>query len=397
MITIGQAQKLLWDNCGTPRTGEVPLLESLGYYLVEDIVSGEKLPAFDNSAMDGYAIRSSNTKSDQIRKFKIISRIYPGNTIDNIYVDDNECVGVTTGAPIPQGADAVVKVEDIKLENDFIILDKKIKKYENIRFSGEDVQSGDCIAKKGEKVTPQLLGIFAALGITKLTVFLPPTIGIITTGSELMNYDHKIDEYKIRNSNIILLQALLKKIGIAPDFSKTIGDKKKAITQFLKKLKRLPDMIITTGGVSIGSHDYVKEELENFGVKKLFWKVSQKPGKPTYAGIFENANYKTIFLSLPGNPVAVAVGFYLYALPLINKFKQNNELILYDYAEIQQDIENKNDRTVILNGNFQEGKVKVLSKQGSHILSSLSQANCFVLLEPNQKLQKGNSVKILLL
>ncbi len=396
MISIKQAQKIILDNFEVCRIGKLGLLESLGYVLAEDIISPDKLPRFDNSAMDGYALRSKNTKANQYSKFKIVAKIFPGDKVDDLNIRDYECAEIATGAPIPPGADAVIPIEEVTPEGEFIYIKRKVNKLENVRRQGEDIDVGEIVARKGDLITSQLIGLFAALGIVSVKVFLPPSVGIITTGSELVSPDEKrIDKYQIRDINIILLQALLKSVGIIPAFKKTFADKKGILYRFLKKLRPLPDIIIITGGVSVGGHDYVKEELERFGVKKLFWGVLQKPGKPMYAGILN----KTIFLCLPGNPGAVAICFYLYVLPIINKFMRKSEIFSKEiYAELENNIiENKGKRTLFLNAYYKNGRVKVFKKQGSHIMSSLGRANALVWLNPGEIHKKDEKVKILLL
>ncbi len=406
MISIKQAQKIILDNFNVCRTGKLRLLESLGYVLAEDIISPDKLPRFDNSAMDGYALRSKNTKANQYSRFKIVGRIFPGDRVYDLNIRDYECAEIATGAPIPPGADAVIPVEEVTREGEFIYIKRKINKLENIRRQEEDINVGEIVARKGDLITPQLIGLFAALGIVSVKVFLPPSVGIITTGSELVSPDKKrIDKYQIRDTNIILLQALLKSTGIIPTFKKTFADKKGILYRFLKNLRPLPDIIIITGGVSVGRHDYVKEELERFGVKKLFWGVLQKPGKPMYAGIFpgsksaSESTHKTIFLCLPGNPGSATICFYLYVLPIINRFMRKSEIFVKEiYAELENNIiENKGKRTLFLNAHYKNGRVKVFKKQGSHIMSSLGRANAFVWLNPGEIREKGEKVKILLL
>lgn len=393
MTSIEHARKILLENFKHHRISELPILDTLGYVLAENIHSPDKLPRFNQSAMDGYALRSKDTKSNQISKLNIVTSIFSGDDITGITIKKNECAEITTGAPLPNGTDAVIPIEEVEREGNILYIKRKVSKFENVRFAGEDVKFKELIAKKGETITPHMIGLFSAVGITKVKVFLPPAVGIITTGTEIESLNKKPKKYQIRNSNLYTLKALLKEYNINPAFTKIFSDKKGLIINFLKKLDKLPDIIITTGGVSVGKRDYVKEELGKFGVKNLFWKVAQKPGKPFYTGI----KNKTIFLGLPGNPGAVITCFYYYIVPLINKFMKKEKIFLKEeYGILEKDIENKSKRTLFLNAHFKKSKIKVLKKQGSHIISSFSKANSFLILKPGQRYKKGDKIKIYL-
>lgn len=394
MMSVKQAQKILFNNFDRYRVGRLPVLDALGFVLAEDIISPDRLPRFDQSAMDGYAIKSDNTKLNHTIKLKIIARIFPGNKTSGLYINDYECAEITTGAPMPAGADAVVPVEETIREGGFIYIKRKISKFENVRFAGKDVDLKKKIAGQGNAVTPRMTGLLSALGIVSAKVFLPPSAGIITTGSELASPDKKINKYRIRNSNMTAIQALLKSSGITCAFKKTFPDKQGVLFRYLKNTGRLPDILIITGGVSVGRHDYVKQELERFGVKRLFWKVSQKPGKPLYAGIKNN----TIFFGLPGNPAAVFLCFYLYILPVINRYMRKTEIFLPEISAVLKDnVNNDIDRTVFLRAHYnKKGQVKLLKGQESHMLFSFARANSLMMLKPLEKRRKGEKIKILL-
>lgn len=392
MINIKEAQKIIIQNFNFSKIGEIDILNSLDYILAEDISSPDFLPRFTNSAMDGFAIKTNKKRGSL--KFKIIGKINAGDDPKNLKINEFETVEISTGAPIPEGADAVIPKEDVEIENGFIKVNREVKVWENIRFKGEDVKKGEKILKKGDLITPEKIGLLASLGIKKVKVFLKPEVGIITTGSEIKEINEKIEEFQIRDSNKFILKAFLKKIGIEPVFVRTFKDEKGKILSFLKGLKKTPDIIILSGGVSVGKRDFVKDEIRDFGAKELFWRVNQKPGKPIFAAL----KNKTIFFGLPGNPGALIVCFYLYILPAINKFIGNKKYFLKEGVGIlDKDLKNKGERTLILNCFYKNGRLNVLKEQGSHRIFSFSKANSFLILKPKKKLRKGEEVKFLIL
>jgi len=392
MVSVKKAQRLIVNNVRRGYAAQAATLDCVGRALAKDIISPEDFPRFRQSAMDGYALRAEDL---QARSVTISGEIFAGGRLA-ASLKDGECAYITTGSPVPRNAGAVVPVEDVKVEAGLMRILAKIEKGDNIRNAGEDIKRGAVLCRKGELVTPQSIGIFGALGIARLKVYLPPSVGIITTGAEVATIGaRRLGKNKIRNSNLWSLAALLKSCGAAPAFSKALGDKKGLLPEFLVKLKKLPEIVILTGGVSVGGHDYVKEDLEKFGVRKLFWKVAQKPGKPMYAGV----RNRTLFLALPGNPGAVIACFYLYVLPAINSYMRRREIFLPEVsARLAGPVRTGGRRTVFLRGHFAGGKVEPLRGQGAHMLSSFLKTNCFVEIKPSPPgiLQKGAAVKTLL-
>ncbi|MDA8325710.1 MAG: molybdopterin molybdotransferase MoeA, partial [Nitrospiraceae bacterium] len=314
MISVKEAQQLILNSVGKGSAARAETLDCAGRVLAEDIISPEDFPRFRQSAMDGYALRAEDL---QARLLKVSGNIFAGGRLA-ASLKAGECAYITTGSPVPRNAGAVVPVEDVLAGAGVIQPRSKIKKGDNIREAGDDIKKGAILCRKGDLITPQSIGIFGALGIARLKVFLSPSVGIITTGAEVAAIGAgRLGKNKIRNSNLWSLAALLKSCGAAPAFSKALSDKEGLLPEFLGKLEKLPEIVILTGGVSVGGHDYVKEDLEKFGVRKLFWKVAQKPGKPVYAGV----KGRTLFFGLPGNPAAVITCFYLYVLPAINKYR----------------------------------------------------------------------------
>lgn len=396
MISVQKGLELIIDNIHGERIKDIPPIKALGNVIAEDIISPDKLPRFSQSAMDGYAIRSDDLVKSGTTWLKIAGEVFPGYSIDNLYLNHGEAFEVGTGSPIPNGADAVIIHEDTNVKDDFIEFNYQVKRGDNIRIAGNDIMTGEIVAKKGDVVTPAMIGLFGALGIISIKVFMPPDIGIIVTGSELVSPEQIPGNYRIRDSNSWILTALLNTMNIPPLFTKRLPDTLDAVYNFLNSLKNLPDMVIVTGGVSVGGHDYVKKELEKFGINKLFWRVSQKPGKPMYAGI----KGETVFFGLPGNPAAVLTCFYVYISSAIRRYMGRSSCLLPSVdAVLDRTVKGDTVRTCLPHAIYRDGKIKVLDKQDSHMLVSFAIANALVVLEPRETgmYQKGESVKIWLI
>lgn len=393
MISVKKAQQLILKNTGKGRADRLGIMNCVGRVLAEAVTSPEDFPRFRQSAMDGYAVRFEDLEKPVL---KVSRRIFAGGPSAPV-LKEGECAYITTGSPVPRNTGAVVPVEDVLAEAGLIRIRVKAEKGDNIRKAGDDIKRGASLCNKGDLVTPQAMGIFGALGIAGLRIYQPPSVGIVTTGSEVAAVGAaRLGKSEIRNANLCSLAALLGAVGIKPAFLKALPDKKGLLPAFLGKLKKLPEIVILTGGVSVGGHDYVKEELEGCGVKRIFWKVAQKPGKPMYAGVRNG----TLFLGLPGNPAAVITCFYLYALPAINKYMNKRGVFLPEaMAPLAGPVKAGGSRAVFLRGYFNGGKVKPLQGQGSHMLSSFLKTNCMIELGPStaRTLGEGEKVKVLLL
>lgn len=396
MININQAIEIIMKNLPEKRTKKLPLVDAIGYTIAENIISPDRIPRFTNSAMDGYAIRLEDTTQDALTVLQVKGHIYAGDSVENLSLNSGEAYEITTGAPIPAGANAVVMLEDVNRQDDYIEFKKKIKPGTNVRYQGEDIRNGDCAVHQNTIVTPAIVGLLAALGITTIKVYDMPRVGIITTGNELVSPEQSPEIYQIRDANLWSLCAALRSMGITPVFTHRLSDNKEVIQSLLSTLPKLPDFVILTGGISAGSRDYVKEEMERFGVKQLFWKVAQKPGKPMYVGI----KGKTMFFGLPGNQAAVLVCFYAYISLAIRKYMGRSSYRLPSVnAALNRTVKADTIRTHFLRGIYRDGKVIVLDKQDSHMLVSFAMSNALIVLDPRENgvYQKGASVQVWLI
>ncbi|MFP4023090.1 MAG: gephyrin-like molybdotransferase Glp [Thiohalospira sp.] len=315
MITIEKAYNIVLNNAYTLETEKVEFIHSLGRILAEDVKSDIEMPPFDKAAMDGYACRRKDLKNT----LEIIE-VIPAGKYPEKEIGENQCAKIMTGAPVPEGADCVVPVEIAEEVEEKTVKVIEISNKNNISFQGEDVKKGDKVLEKGIKIGAQHIAVFAAVGYTNVLVYKQPKVGVISTGDELVEPENKPSRSQIRNSNgyQLLAQveacgAIANYIGIADDtFDDTYEKVNKALSE--------NDIILLTGGVSMGTFDFVPKVLEKAGVKIDFDAIAVKPGKPTTFGM---AGKKFCF-GLPGNPVSSFMQFDLLVKPLIYKMMGQN-------------------------------------------------------------------------
>ena len=371
----------------------VNLLNANNRIVYENIKSKIKVPNYDNSAMDGYALNIKDTKNNNI--FTVVGTSLAGIPFKG-KIKKNECVKIMTGAVIPDNCNVVIMNEDTEShKKSIIITSKKIKIKQNIRFSGEDIKPNKVIIKKNHIVNSSSMGLLASQGINKIKVFKNPVVSFFTSGDEVVAIDKKLPYGKVHDSNRYTLTGMLDKnnikiidLGHAKD---NIKDIKNKFNEAIKK----SDIVISTGGVSVGDADYIKEVVKTLGDIN-FWKVAVKPGRPLAFGKIKD----TIFFGLPGNPVSVMVTFLLFVLPSINMVSGRNFEMLFKDAILQSDIRKRKGRAEFQRGlaQYDNGKiyVKSVGEQGSGILSSMNKANCLIYLSVEQgSLKVNDSVKII--
>ncbi len=403
MITYKEARDKVLNRPFSQIREKTGILESLNCILAEDIFSSDDIPVNDNSAMDGFAVNTKDLKGAdknnpvmlRIEDFDIAA----GNVGKNI-LKDGYCIKIMTGAPIPEGCDCVVKKEDVSIKDDMAFFSQEHKKLDNIRLRGEDIKKGSRVFSKGDKITPAAVGVLASLGIKQVFVNKSPKIGVISTGSELVDIDKEITFGKVRDSNSYSLCAQIAETGSSYIRYGIIEDDKDKLCLSIKKAVSECDIVLISGGVSVGDYDYIKDILKDMQANEIFWSVKQKPGKPLAFYILED---KLIF-GLPGNPVSAMVCFEIYIRPLIRKIIGFKDIFRKNInAKITQEIKNKSDRTefvrVVLskdkNGNFNASKT---GSQGSGILTSMSKADGLIIIDTEKgDLKEGETVKVILI
>lgn len=387
MISVKEAKQLISENCTVQKTETLSLLAANGSVLAEAIYAPIDTPPFDQSAMDGYAFSFENW--DKKSNLKVIGEVQAGsNAIVN--VSKNEAVRIFTGAPIPPGTDTVVMQEKISLnENQIQILDTFLIEGTNVRPQGSQTKKGELALQEKQLLTPVAISFLAGIGISKIKVFSKPTISIIVTGKELAKAGDTITDGKIFESNAIGLIAALNQLGINPVSVAVVDDVESEIELAISS-QLSSDMLIITGGVSVGDYDLVPASLEKCGIQKIFHKIKQKPGKPFYFG----RHNQTLVFALPGNPAAVMSCFYEYVVEAIGSFTQK-EYFKKITVPLAEDYTKKAGLTFFLKGKMEENNVQVLNDQESYKLNSFAVADCMIEFDENgENFKKGDLVPV---
>jgi len=398
MITVKEAQKIILENTSQLNTEMIHLSQGLGRILAKDIKSPIALPVDDNSAMDGYVLNSKAcylASESRPVQLKVKKPIKAGDNPKK-KLKLNEAYPIMTGAVIPQGGDTILIKEHAIRRNGELIVRKKLPKGKHIRRKAEEIKKGQTVLAQNKIITPALVGFMASLGIKKIPVYRAPKITVIVTGSELVSLGKTLTKGKIYDSNSHMMKSLLEEMGLGSIQIKRVKDNMAAITKVTQKALSDSELILFMGGVSVGDYDFVKDVLNKEKVKTLFWKIKQKPGKPLYFG----KKKQTLVFGLPGNPASVFTCFYEYVYPALRKMMRRESIYLQkETVSLTQEIKVDLEKTKFLKANIvlntKKREVSPLSNQGSHMLSSLCEANGLVVIPPGRKtLKKGNKVEV---
>ena len=377
MISVEEAINLIETHTKTLPPTSLTLQKALNHVLSQNILSPINLPPFNQSAMDGYAISFNNTIPNS---FDIIATIQAGDNPD-IKLSHSKGVRIFTGAMVPQGTSAVVMQEKVCSKGSKIIIDHNIQKGQNIRLFGEQIKKGNIALSKGTTLTAAGIGFLSALGITQVKVVKKPHIGIVVTGNEHVLPPNKLSKGKIFESNSSMLKAALTNNGFEVGTIERSKDHLKTTINSIKKAQQQSDVILISGGISVGEYDYVYKALKTLGVTQIFYKVNQKPGKPLFFGKKD----KKLYFGLPGNPSASLVCFYFYVLPALRKMSGIKECQLKkNQLRSKSNYTKKEARAVFLKAYATQNSVRILEGQSSAMLHTFAQANALVYL-PQEK------------
>ena len=402
MISVDEAQYKILSSMIKVKKKEIPIISSLGLVLAEDIISGDNIPVNDNSAMDGFAVKAEDTfGAGKIspKKLKLLEEDIPAGYVPLAGLKSGYCMSIMTGAPTPGGCDCVVMKEDTKKEGDCVLVYKECRAGENIRYKAEDIKEGSIVLKKGKEIYPADIGVMASIGISRVSVYAPPLIGIITTGSELVDVKGKLTAGKVRDSNSYSLSAQVKEVGTEYIRYGIVEDDKQKLEKKILEALAECDVLLLSGGVSVGDYDYVKDILIKVGADLVFWRVNQKPGKPLAFLTYRN---KFIF-GLPGNPVSVMVCFEMYVRPLIRKMTGCSRLFRKTItAKAVCDIDHKKGRAnftrVIIKKKGDDYFFSTTGMQGSGILTSMALADGIALFSEDMgDIKKGSKIEVYLI
>ena len=398
MISLQEANSIIRHNTFELESERVYLTLAGNRVLGQDVVASFPSPQFDNSAMDGFAVRSGDTKGANPENPVILTMVHisSAGTPSNVSLNPGECIQCMTGAKIPDGADAIIMVEDSSGFSDSDTVQIMIETFpgKHIRNMGEEIKEGEILIQKGTIATPSEIGTCATFGYGELVVSKKPKIAIFGTGDELIEPGKDLGEGQIYNSNLYVFKELVDRAGGEVVMQDVIKDDKDSLREFLSRALETCDVIISSGGVSMGRYDYVRDVFIELGVAEHFWKVAQKPGKPLFFG----TGNSTLIFGLPGNPVSSYIGFIEWVWPVLGTMMGKKE---------------SKKVTGILKKPFPREKVKYRflfgdawiengqlvcqpsTKVGSHMLSSSLQANCILGTNPGDNpLQPGEPIEV---
>ena len=393
MVSIEEARQIVLAHAKQLPFVTVPLLEGLGMVLAEDVRSPWDIPAADNSAMDGYAFSHTSFRGRSLP----VCGFLPAGTIRTEAIPPGQAIKIMTGAQIPPGCDTVVPVEDVLETPEGIDLTGALKPGSHVRKRGEDVGTDELVFSAGTLIRPQEVGMLASFGMTEVHVYRKPVVAILATGDELVEPGEVRLPGKIVNSNSLSVAAQVLEAGGTPIMLGIARDDREITRDMLQKGLQA-DVIITSGGVSVGDHDFVKEVIEEMGGELKFWKINMKPGKPlAFAVVAE----KPLF-ALPGNPVAAMVGFEMFVRPALLAMMGHTRIFRpLVKAVATEPISNSGDRPHLIRAlvDLQDGKyhLKTTGNQGSARISSLTLGNALVLIPAGVSVSTGEEVDASLL
>lgn len=397
MITVESALETILKEIRPLPLESVDITSALGRVIGEDVTARSGNPPWDNSAMDGYAVRAADAVGASTEKPVKLSVIYdlPAGSVPGGPVDPGQAVRIMTGAPVPEGADAVVMVEKTASGDGFVLIKAEPRTGENIRKAGEDFKAGEIVIRKGSLIRPAEVSMLATVGSPFVMVHKRPRVAVISTGDELCDINEAPGLGKISNSNGYALAALVSasgavpiQLGIARDTRESLRDK---LTAALSA-----DCVITSGGVSVGDYDFVKDVLKDMGSSMIFWKVAMKPGKPLAFGVIGG---KPAF-GLPGNPISSMVAFEQFVRPTLLKMAGKTNIFRQAFsAELMKDIRIKPGRMNFIRAELRYSgggfTVTPLDGQGSGMIMTMVRANSFVIVpQDSEGFKKGETVKV---
>jgi len=387
LVSIPQALNIIDENIIPLQSEVIPIEESVGRVALDDYHANFNLPRFDNSAMDGYAVKVADGGKNVVCNAVIYAGDNPQMTLN-----PGEAIKIMTGAPVPNGCEAIVPIEDVTIEDDSITLPHNIKLGNFIRLAGEDIAKGDSYLKKGEMINAYAIASLASQGITHVTVSRKIKIAVFGTGDELRPHFEKIEDHQLYNSNSPMFLTRSKALGCDVRLIRSSVDTLEALQNSIASTLDA-DIIITSGGVSVGDKDFTKEAFINLGMQVHFERVDIKPGRPTVFGTIG----KTAVVNLPGNPLASMVNYELFIRAIIRKMSGRADHRHGVFTTVlAEDLKLKGGKTTALLGMFDGKAFTPLHDQKPGMVSPMQKANGIILLTPDvTELPKGTEVRML--
>ncbi|WP_336940255.1 molybdopterin molybdotransferase MoeA [Acinetobacter pittii] len=396
LISVDEAIELISNRPKKLGSIQQPLQNSLSRYLAKEIYSEINLPSFSQSAVDGYAL-CCHAEDLNNQKFQVTGEIRAGSESHDI-LSEGQAIRIFTGGKIPEGTTHIARQEIVEvISAQEICLTEHIRPQADIRFTGEEIQQGQLLAQVGQFLNIGSLAALSMAGVQTVEVYRAPKVAVLVTGDEVAEKAEDLAEGKIFDANGPLLKAWFEDYGLDVEIIH-VADEAAQVKQYFDRLKDSHDVIITTGGVSVGDYDFVRPCAFEAGFEQIFWKVKQKPGKPLFFAEYSQPekDHNCYLLGLPGNPAAVYVSMQVYGKVLLDTLQGNENGPEWFSAILDHDLkEDARERFLRMHAYFDNGqlKVKSLAKQQSHMLSNLMQANCLVRIPANVKLEAGYILK----
>ncbi|MCX2679203.1 molybdopterin molybdotransferase MoeA [Galbibacter sp. EGI 63066] len=386
MIAVEEALNIISKHVKTNTVQKVKLIDALDAVLAEAVFSPIPVPPFRQSAMDGYAIRYS-----EVNQYKIVGEIKAGDNKD-FQLKEAEAVRIFTGARVPDNADTVIMKEHVESDGNSIEVNRNKIKKDNIRKKGEQVQAGAVALEKGALLNSAAIAYLSGLGVAELNVYKDSRAAILITGNELQAPGTPLELGNIYDSNSIMLKTLLKKAGVDIVDIFFVEDTLNESVDVVKKAIEKYDIIVASGGISVGDYDLMRDSFEKNEVEELFYKINQKPGKPIYFGKKED----TLVFGLPGNPAACFINFQVYVIPALFLQMGKEEFVGFRSIKTAKELVNSSNKALFLRGRKEDNNIVVFENQSSAMLKSLVNANVLVYVpEGINKIEKGEEVRYL--
>ncbi|MEA2092100.1 MAG: gephyrin-like molybdotransferase Glp [Campylobacterota bacterium] len=386
-VTIKQALELIYKNTTKKSLKILPIEQALGSILADDIIATHNLPPYDNSAMDGYAVKVADADSC----VKVAHTIFAGDNSHESLASGNG-IKIMTGAKIPKGCECIVPIEDTTECTGGVKLPDNLSLGRHIRLCGEDIKKGEALLKSGQKLQAHQITLLASQGISHIKVYKKPRIALFASGSELKMHFESVESYQLYNTNTPTLLSRAQELGCEVEFIGTAKDTLKDLKEHVKSALN-SDLIITSGGVSVGDADYTKEAFGAFGMETYFDKVEIKPGKPTTFGKIDN----TLILNLPGNPLAAALNFELFGQSIILALSGRDAKYINPIeTKLKGDYKLKKGRITLVPGYFNGNSFSPCKKFAPGMVSPLATSNSYIMIDEScDFLASGDSVKII--
>lgn len=401
-IKFEKAKELIEEKVLKLNTKEkVKIEDALGRIIVEDVYAPMSNPPFDKSPLDGFALRHIDTKGAKInheKGFEVIDVVWAGN-VSKRELDKDQTIRIMTGAKMPKGADCIIRIEDVEEIKDGIIINKELKEYENYCFMGEDIKKEDLLIRKSTKLNSIHLGVLSSMGIDFVEVYKKPRIKILVTGNEVTRAGNSLEDGKIYDTNGIMLSSRLKELGYTCEVLNILEDNIDDVGDLIISEMDDFDLLITTGGVSVGDKDIINEVIDYIGAHQVFWRVKMKPGTPIMLSTLDEG--KKAIVSLSGNPFAALVNFEIMVRDVMYRMYEDLDLIAEEVTGIMLDEFNKKSKVRrYIRCIYKDGYVKLPSsdKHASGMLNSMADCNALMEIEAgNEGIFKDDKVKVFLL